>query len=157
MQLNFPSGTVSPSPLPPPAPLTLTPGVPPLPLWSPKGGAKDPWGSQGVDTSLWGRQCCHWSQLVLTGPTTARHHDDTGGDGRCLAPKTLLCDFWLNRYIGGKVVFSQQWVCQRHLWGHLALVTGGCRKPGGREGGRSESIGEGRIARMDKQMERQRD
>lgn len=107
MQLNFPSGTVSPSPLPPPAPLTLTPGVPPLPLWSPKGGAKDPWGSQGMDTSLWGRQCCHWSQLVLTGPTTARHHDDTGGDGRCLAPKTPLCDFWLNRYIWGESgVFS---------------------------------------------------
>lgn len=34
--------------------------------------------------------------LVLTGPTTAKHHDDTV---RCLAPKTPLYDFWLNWYV----------------------------------------------------------
>lgn len=70
----------------------------------PQGGSEGSLGIPGGGHLVMGQTVL---PLVLTGPTTARHHDDTGGDGRCLAPKTPLCDFWLNRYIWGESgVFS---------------------------------------------------
>lgn len=46
-------------PLHPPVSLTPTLRFLLCLLWPLKEGVKDPWGSQGVEPSLWSRQCCH--------------------------------------------------------------------------------------------------